>query len=173
MMLNSEQPGSAEGQPGSQAEPGALSAEQLAAIRQGATLKDLYGIPDSVMDTIYAVAYDKYQNGLLDEALTMFRFLLTQNIYHPDYALGLAAVFQRSKEYENAASLYTLAFSLGQNPQAMFYAGQCYLNLRNPTEAKACFIEATGNGADEKLIKQAQGYLTALGAQETAGESHA
>ena len=172
MMRNSDQPDSAEAEQGSQPEQYNLSAQQLSAIERGATLKELYGIPDNVMDTIYAVAYDKYQNGLLDEALVMFRFLLTQNIYHPDYALGLAAVFQRSKQYENAANLYVLAFQLGQHPQAMFYAGQCYLNLRNPTEAKACFIEATGNGADENLIKQAQGYLTALAAQEIAGESH-
>ena len=139
-------------------------------------LKDFYGIPDSVMDTVYACAYNKYQNGLLDEAMVLFRFLLTQNILNPEYALGLAAVFQRSKQFQQAVDLYALAFGLGQQPQAMFYAGQCYLNLHNPAQARACFLEATKNGADAKLLTQAKAYLSALDAQQlpqqAQGDSH-
>lgn len=170
-MLNSDQHSTPPQMP-EQAAAGTLAAEQLAAIKEGAALKDLYGISDGVMNTVYACAYDKYQSGQLDEALLLFRFLVTQNVYHPDYSLGLAAVLQRTREYAQAADLYTLAYWLGKNPQAMFYAGQCYLNLHNQDKAKACFIEVCNNGTDEKLLRQAQAYLAALGTQATSGEAH-
>lgn len=176
IMLNSDQKSSGIVDQTENSVLDTIAAQQMAAIEQGATLKDFYAIPDGVMDTVYACAYDKYKSGLLDDARVLFRFLLTQNIYHPDYALGLAAVFQRSKEYLQAADLYTLAFGLGQQPQAMFYAGQCYLNLRNPEQARLCFMEATRNGADEMLAAQARAYLSVLGAQEehgvAPGETH-
>ncbi|SUX55963.1 tetratricopeptide repeat protein [Chromobacterium vaccinii] len=64
------------------------------AVREGATLKDLNGIPQDMMDGLYAHAYDFYQKGKLDDAETFFRFLCIYDFYNPDYIIGLAAVYQ-------------------------------------------------------------------------------
>ncbi|SUG04163.1 Type III secretion chaperone protein for YopD(SycD) [Salmonella enterica subsp. enterica serovar Pullorum] len=45
------------------------------AVSEGATLKDVHGIPQDMMDGLYAHAYEFYNQGRLDEAETFFRFL--------------------------------------------------------------------------------------------------
>lgn len=43
------------------------------AVSEGATLKDVHGIPQDMMDGLYAHAYEFYNQGRLDEAETFFR----------------------------------------------------------------------------------------------------
>ncbi|MGL4907467.1 MAG: type III secretion system translocator chaperone SicA, partial [Plesiomonas sp.] len=86
-----------------------------AAVNEGATLKDVHGIPEEMMEGLYAHAYDFYNKGRLDEAETFFRFLCIYDFYNPDYIMGLAAVYQLKKQYQKAADLYAVAFALGKN----------------------------------------------------------
>ncbi|MDR5612436.1 MAG: tetratricopeptide repeat protein, partial [Arsenophonus sp.] len=54
------------------------------ALQQGASLKDLEGIPDELMDGVYHFAYDFYQQGKLEEAETFFRFLCLYDFNNSD-----------------------------------------------------------------------------------------
>lgn len=69
----------------------------LDAIQNGATLKDVYAVPNDTMQDVYKLAYDFYYHGKLDDAESLFRFLCIYDFYNPEYAMGLAAVYQLKK----------------------------------------------------------------------------
>ncbi|GGY23943.1 type III secretion system translocator chaperone SicA [Paludibacterium paludis] len=132
------------------------------AISQGATLKDLRGIPDDLMEGLYGYAYDFYQKGRLDEAEAFFRFLYLYDFYNADYVMGLAAVYQLRKAYEKAADLYAVAFALGRNDyRPVFQAGQCQLAMNKPHKARQCF-ELVAEHGDEALKTRARAFLETL-----------
>lgn len=135
----------------------------LDAIQQGATLKDIQGMPHDVMDGIYAYAYQFYQQGRLEDAEVFFRFLCVYDFYNPEYPMGLAAVFQLKKEYAKAIDFYALAFSLSkQDYRPMLYGGQCYLSMGKASMARRCFKTVMDNPADERLKQIAASYLAGL-----------
>lgn len=139
-------------------------------IQQGATIKDIQGIPDSLMEGIYAFAYKFYNEGRLDDAEVFFRFLSIYDFYNSDYIMGLAAVYQLKKSYEKAIELYSLADALSKKKdkqgkrdyKAVFYAGQCNLMLKQGGRAKLCFEIVRDGTGDATLKAKAEGYLKAL-----------
>ena len=133
------------------------------ALMDGATYKDIHGIPQTTMDGIYAYAYEFYQQGKLEEAETFFRFLSIYDFYNTDYVMGLAAVYQLTKRYEKATELYALAFVLAKNDyRPLFHAGQCNLMLKKSSAAIHCFESVVENSTDIDLQKKSEAYLTAL-----------
>lgn len=100
-------------------EPGAeysrvdrVTASLFSAIKKGATLKDLHGIPQATMQGIYAYAYKFYRQGELDKAESFFRFLCMYDFSCAEYHLGLGAVYQLKGEYGRAIEYYGVARSL-------------------------------------------------------------
>jgi len=140
-----------------------IAQQVLSAIQSGATFQEIYGIPNHIMDTVYACAYDFYQKGRIDDAEVFFQFLCTHNVYNADYIMGMAAVHHRKKNYLKAAQFYELSFTVNNdNCPAMFYAGQCYLNLKNRQQARTCFAKVVNSNVSELIKKQAQSYLAAI-----------
>jgi len=140
----------------------------------GAALKDLLGIPENIMQAIYAHAYDLYEKGRIDDAKVFFHFLCTHDMYNSDYSLGMGAVHQQEKDYEKASQMYALSFALdAKNVRAMLYAGQCNLFLKNKQEAAQCFTCVINSDATTALKTQAQAYLAALQISQTKGVAHA
>ena len=87
----------------------------------GATRKQLYGIPDSLMNGFYACAYEYYQKGEIEKAEHFFKFLMMYDFYNPDYAFGLAAVYQLKQDYKHALDIYAIAYALDDdNLRAIF-----------------------------------------------------
>ncbi|CAI1903490.1 Salmonella invasin chaperone [Serratia quinivorans] len=133
------------------------------ALLDGATFKDIQGIPESTMQGIYAFAYEFYQQGKLDEAETFFRFLSIYDFYNSDYVMGLAAVYQLKKNYEKAVELYALAFMLAKDDyRPLFYAGQCNLLMKKNAAALHCFESTVNSSQDDDLKQRAQVYLSIL-----------
>ncbi|MCD5360259.1 MULTISPECIES: type III secretion system translocator chaperone SicA [Chromobacterium] len=151
-----------------------VSDERLAemvweAVSEGATLKDVHGIPPDMMEGLYAHAYDFYNKGRLDEAETFFRFLCIYDFYNSDYIMGLAAVCQLKKQFQKAADLYAVAFALSKNDyRPVFFTGQCQLFMRKAAKARQCFELVCEQSDDESLRAKAQVYLDSL--QETEAE---
>lgn len=140
------------------------------AVSAGATLKDIHGIPQDMMEGLYAHAYDFYNKGRLDEAETFFRFLAIYDFYNPDYIMGLAAVCQLKKQFQKACDLYAVAFALSKNDyRPVFFTGQCQLLMRKAAKAKQCFELVCEQSSDELLIAKAQTYLESL--QKVEAES--
>ncbi|EXU76555.1 type III secretion system translocator chaperone SicA [Erwinia mallotivora] len=135
----------------------------LEAIQNGATLKDLHGVSQETMHDVYRLAYDFYNHGKLNDAESLFRFLCIYDFYNPEYAMGLAAVYQLKKNYNKAIDFYALAYSLSEEDyRPVFYAGQCNLMLRRSVQAKKCFETVIGKCKDPTINTKAEAYLSAL-----------
>jgi type III secretion system low calcium response chaperone LcrH/SycD len=140
------------------------------AINEGMTLKDVHDLPDEMMEGLYAHAYDFYHKGQLEEAGTFFRFLCIYDFYNADYYMGLAAVYQLQKQFQKAADIYAVAFSLGQNDyRPVFYTGQCQLLMNKANKAKQCFELVLENCEEEAICLRAKAYLDAM--QKQVNES--
>lgn len=135
----------------------------LDAIQSGATLKDVQGVSNETMHDVYQLAYDFYHHGKLNDAESLFRFLCIYDFYNPEYAMGLAAVYQLKKNYQKAIDFYALAYSLSKEDyRPMFYAGQCNLMLRRAVQAQKCFEIVVNRSSDQQLKEKSQAYLSAL-----------
>lgn len=133
------------------------------AVSAGATLKDVHGISQDMMEGLYAHAYDFYNKGRLDEAEVFFRFLSIYDFYNPDYIMGLAAVCQLKKQYQKASDLYAVAFALSKNDyRPLFFTGQCQLFMRKVAKARQCFELVCEQSSDELLLAKSQAYLNSL-----------
>lgn len=149
----------------------------LDAIQNGASLKDVQGITDQTMQGVYSLAYDFYSHGKLNDAESLFRFLCVYDFHNPEYAMGLAAVYQLKKNYHKAIDFYALAYSQAKDDyRPMFYAGQCNLMLRRGVQAKRCFEIVANRCGDAFLKKKAEVYLSELqeinikGDEDTPGD---
>jgi type III secretion system low calcium response chaperone LcrH/SycD len=135
----------------------------FAAIQKGATLKDLQGVSQDLMDGVYAFAYKFYRQGRLDDAETFFRFLCIYDFYNAEYAMGMGAVCQLKEDYARAIDLYALAYSLSKDDyRPMFHTGQCQLMMGKAGLARRCF-EIVRDSSDVDYLKQmALSYLEGL-----------
>lgn len=129
----------------------------------GAAIKDLKGVSDDLLESVYAYAHRFYTDGRLDEAETFFRFLYLYDFYNGDYALGLAAVLQMKKDYAKAIDMYALAYALLKSDERpMLHVGQCHLAMGKLTLAKGCFETVQERSTDPALLARAKVYLQAL-----------
>ncbi|NDL61515.1 type III secretion system translocator chaperone SicA [Acerihabitans arboris] len=141
------------------------------AVNSGITLKEVHDIPQDMMEGLYAHAYNYYNKGQLDEAATFFRFLCIYDFYNPEYYIGLGAVYQLKKEYQKAADIYAVAFSLAQNDyRPIFFNGQCQLLLQKTNKARQCFELVMEQSQDESLKIRAGVYLNNLKKSDPASE---
>ncbi|WP_367346637.1 SycD/LcrH family type III secretion system chaperone [Stenotrophomonas bentonitica] len=137
--------------------------------QSGAAIKDLKGVSDDLLESVYAYAHRFYTDGRLDEAETFFRFLYLYDFYNGDYALGLAAVLQMKKEYAKAIDMYALAYALLKGDERpMLHVGQCHLAMGKLTLAKGCFETVQLRSTDPDLLARAKVYLQALASTVTA-----
>ncbi|WMI97553.1 type III secretion system translocator chaperone SicA [Pseudomonas chlororaphis subsp. aurantiaca] len=140
-----------------------LAEEVMHAVLDGAALKDLKGVSSEQMDSLYAFAYEFYEQGRLDEAERFFHFLCIYDFYNAQYWMGLAAVHQLKQNYQKAIDVYAVAFVQGKNDyRPMHYTGQCQLALGKAGKAKLCFEYVLERIQDPSLREQAKAYLEAL-----------
>lgn len=152
-----------------------VAQEVVQAVLDGAPLKDLRGVSGDQMDSLYAFAYEFYEQGRLDEAEKFFHFLCIYDFYSAQYWMGLAAVHQLKQNYQKAVDLYAVAFAQGKHDyRPMLYTGQCQLALGKAGKAKLCFEYVIEHVQDPAMREQAQGYLdvlSSLGACDPESES--
>ena len=134
-----------------------------AVMEHGATLKDIHGITDDTMESIYSCAYDFYKNGQLDEAERFFSFLCMYDLKNPDYFIGLGAVNQLKKNYNKACDFYSLAYFISdKNFNPVFYSGQCQLLMGNLKKALDCFKIVKERCDDRSLIDKSTAYIDVI-----------
>jgi len=140
-----------------------VALEVVDAVLAGAPLKDVQGISDEQMNSLYAFAHQFYEQGRLDDAEKFFHFLCIYDFYNSHYWMGLAAVHQLKLNHQKAIDLYAIAFAQGKNDwRPMFYTGQCHLALGKVGKARLCFEYVLEQASEEDLRKQAQVYLDTL-----------
>ncbi|MCW8277091.1 type III secretion system translocator chaperone SicA [Pseudomonas sp. PCH199] len=140
-----------------------VALEVVDAVLAGAALKDVQGISDEQMNSLYAFAYQFYEQGRLDDAEKFFHFLCIYDFYNSHYWMGLAAVHQLKQNHQKAIDLYAIAFAQGKSDwRPMFYTGQCQLALGRIGKARLCFEYVLEQATEDDLRKQARVYLDTL-----------
>lgn len=129
--------------------------DELAA---GKTVKEALQLNPAELETIYSLAYQRYQLGEYQNACDLFRYLLLLDNTSFKAILGAAASFDRLKKYEEAANHYLLAsFYDPKNPVPYFHGALCFLQLGNgqmATNGLAIAIDLAGETAEYAQLKE-------------------
>lgn len=117
-------------------------AEQIAkeAIHQmqtgGGTLQDVLGVSDELLEEIYALAYNFYDQGKYKESVSLFEFLTGAAPNKYKYVLGLASSYHQLQNYSNAVLGFFIALHLDpENPLPAYYVADCFLKQKMLKEA--------------------------------------
>ncbi|OHE72642.1 MAG: CesD/SycD/LcrH family type III secretion system chaperone [Verrucomicrobia bacterium GWC2_42_7] len=108
-------------------------AEQLRLFLSGVTTyKDIMGLQDSHLETIYSMAYDFYRSNKFDKAEELFKGLCLLNPRCHKFWMGLAACVQMQKRFDKAMEVYGFAIAVeAMNPAPFLYIADCALGLKN------------------------------------------
>ena len=111
-------------------------------IKDGSTLKQLKGISNEELEAVYSLAFGYYRTGKYEEALKLFQFLVLFDHLNAKFWMGLGAVQQVLKDYQNAVVSYGYcSFLKLDNPKPQLHAAECFLAMGDKRNA-ASSLEA-------------------------------
>ena len=111
-------------------------------MKDGATLKQIKGVTNAELEAVYSLAYGYYRTGKYDEALKLFQFLVLFDHLNAKYWMGLGAVQQVLKDFQNAIVSYGYcSFLKLDNPKPQLHAAECFLAMGDKRNA-ASSLEA-------------------------------
>lgn len=120
------------------------------ALKQSGLVKDIMGITDESVESIYGQAYLLYNTGKYKDAAELFRLLIMLNSTEPKYVMGLAACMHMMKEYEGASATYTLVSIIdATTPIPHFHASDCYIQLGDKASAIIALEMAVQKAGDK------------------------
>lgn len=134
---------------------------------EGGTLKMLHDVSDDTIEHIYAVGYNFFHSGKVEQAAKVFQLLSMFDHYQARFFIGLGAARQEMGEYLQAIDAYSYAALLDINdPRPPFHAAECHLELDHLTEAESGFYSAkemsAGKSEYENLHQRAGIMLEAV-----------
>ena len=113
-----------------------------ALIKDNATLKQLKGVSNAELESVYSLAFGYYKTGRYDEALKLFQFLVLFDHLNAKFWFGLGATQQALKDFQNAVVSYGYcSFLKLDNPKPQLHAAECFLALGDKRNA-ASSLEA-------------------------------
>ncbi|HCH4197223.1 SycD/LcrH family type III secretion system chaperone VcrH [Vibrio parahaemolyticus] len=125
-------------------DPSQMQAEELLSfLEEGGTLKMLHDVSADTIEHIYAVGYNFFQSGKIEQAAKVFQLLSMLDHYQARFFIGLGAARQELGEYLQAIDAYSYAALVDINdPRPPFYSAECHLKLEQLTEAESGFYSA-------------------------------
>lgn len=108
------------------------------------------------MEAVYSVAYSLFQNGKLDDAEKVFRFLCFFDHMAQKYWLGLGACRKALKNFDGAVDAFGLAGLLDlKDPRPALQAAECHIQCGRRDEALSALRAALQfGGANPKFAGQ-------------------
>lgn len=108
-----------------------ITKEQIEAaakkLMEGYTLGAVKGISESELEAVYSVGFNFYQTGRIEDAQKIFTFLVVFNHLSPKFWMGLGAVYQVKKEFDQALTAYGYASFLDlEDPRPQYHAAECF-----------------------------------------------
>lgn len=92
------------------------------------TIREIKGISDAEMESLYSLGYNFYRTGNLENAERVFQFLVLFDHFNPRYWIAMGALCQMKKCYMEAITAYAYASFLDiKDPKPQFHAAECYL----------------------------------------------
>ncbi|ENB2047474.1 SycD/LcrH family type III secretion system chaperone VcrH [Vibrio alginolyticus] len=125
-------------------DPSQMQAEELLSfLEEGGTLKMLHDVSQDTIEHIYAVGYNFFQSGKIEQAAKVFQLLSMLDHYQARFFIGLGAARQELGEYLQAIGAYSYAALVDVNdPRPPFHSAECHLKLEQLTEAESGFYSA-------------------------------
>ncbi|EGR1477445.1 CesD/SycD/LcrH family type III secretion system chaperone [Vibrio parahaemolyticus] len=125
-------------------DPSQMQAEELLSfLEEGGTLKMLHDVSADTIEHIYAVGYNFFQSGKIEQAAKVFQLLSMLDHYQARFFIGLGAARQELGEYLQAIDAYSYAALVEINdPRPPFHSAECHLKLEQLTEAESGFYSA-------------------------------
>ncbi|EJF7266094.1 SycD/LcrH family type III secretion system chaperone VcrH [Vibrio parahaemolyticus] len=125
-------------------DPSQMQAEELLSfLEEGGTLKMLHDVSADTIEHIYAVGYNCFQSGKIEQAAKVFQLLSMLDHYQARFFIGLGAARQELGEYLQAIDAYSYAALVDINdPRPPFHSAECHLKLEQLTEAESGFYSA-------------------------------
>ncbi|MFH4432719.1 SycD/LcrH family type III secretion system chaperone VcrH [Vibrio diabolicus] len=125
-------------------DPSQMQAEELLSfLEEGGTLKMLHDVSQDTIEHIYAVGYNFFQSGKIEQAAKVFQLLSMLDHYQARFFIGLGASRQELGEYLQAIDAYSYAALVDVNdPRPPFHSAECHLKLEQLTEAESGFYSA-------------------------------
>lgn len=107
-------------------------------------LKDIAGLSNQDLESVYTLAYELYQGQKYDKAEILFRGLCFLNSLEKKFWWGLTHSLQLQKKYEDAVESYSFLLFLEEKRKAEVYLhiSECVLGLGKLEEAKNGLREA-------------------------------
>lgn len=108
-----------------------ITQEQIEAaakkLMDGYTLSAVKGISENELEAVYSVGFNFYQTGRIEEAQKIFSFLVMFNHLSPKFWMGLGAVYQVQKSFDQAITAYGYASFLDlADPRPQYHAAECF-----------------------------------------------
>ncbi|MCR9986253.1 SycD/LcrH family type III secretion system chaperone VcrH [Vibrio antiquarius] len=125
-------------------DPSQMQTEELLSfLEEGGTLKMLHDVSQDTIEHIYAVGYNFFQSGKIEQAAKVFQLLSMLDHYQARFFIGLGAARQELGEYLQAIDAYSYAALVDVNdPRPPFHSAECHLKLEQLTEAESGFYSA-------------------------------
>ena len=100
------------------------------------TIREIKGISDAEMESLYSLGYNFYRTGNLENAERVFQFLVLFDHFNPRDWIAMGALCPLKKCYMEAitASAYASVLDI-KDPKPQFHAAECYLAAGDKTNA--------------------------------------
>jgi type III secretion system low calcium response chaperone LcrH/SycD len=135
----------------------------LELVAAGGTLKDVRGLSQDDIETIYALGYNLYNQAKYDQAEPMFQFACLYSHTEQRYWMALGNCRQMAKKYQPAIDAYGFAFALNlEDPWPVVQSAICYLALQNKDLAGQALDLADKTIANGKPNDAARQRIAAL-----------
>ena len=103
----------------------------------------LHDVSSDTIEHIYAVGYNFFQSGKLEQAAKVFQLLSMLDHYQARFFIGLGAARQELGEYLQAIDAFSYAALVDINdPRPPFHSAECHLKLEQLAEAESGFYSA-------------------------------
>ncbi|MCR5814025.1 MAG: SycD/LcrH family type III secretion system chaperone [Desulfovibrio sp.] len=139
------------------------------ALLSGAALYEILGIKRASIDARYALAYQLYQAGKMQEAESIFRWLCSYANTDVPHWMGLGACRQAQGNFDGAMEAYQMAALYGslEDPAPFYYSGICLLKQQRKDDAKVALQTVLTLGDASKpehkvIMDKAQTMLSGL-----------
>jgi len=123
------------------------------------TIAESKGISDEELESVYALALDFYKTGRYKDAETLFRFLTIYSHTERKFWMGLGAVCQVQRRFDEALKIYAHITMLLDTKwvKPSYYAAECLL-AKGDKEHALSAIEHVREFAD-KTTEEGRKYL--------------
>lgn len=106
---------------------------------KGASVAEANGVSADTLENLYALAYGLYNASNYKDAQTLFAALTMYDAKEYRFWMGLAGSRQALKLWQPAIDAYQMAAVATElkNPEPLFYAAKCLIQLNRKDEAQA------------------------------------